>query len=133
MTSIETFEPVGEHDRRLALSARGALGAFNRAGVLTAADVHIARTLARVTREQEEDAVIAVALASRAVRSGSVGCPRCSVGRVPPADSLRALPRNRNHGRGRVPGAARLPDREIRWRSVSDGVAAVRRNPGRTS
>ncbi len=72
MTILETFEPVGEHDRRLALTARGALGEFNRAGVLTAADVHIARTLARVTREQDEAAVLAAALASRAVRSGSV-------------------------------------------------------------
>ncbi|GGK71655.1 exodeoxyribonuclease V subunit alpha [Ornithinimicrobium pekingense] len=90
MTSIETFEPVGEHDRRLALSARGALGAFNRAGVLTAADVHIARTLARVTREQEEDAVIAVALASRAVRSGSVAVDLSTV--APDEGDLAELP-----------------------------------------
>ena len=72
MTLIETFEPVGEHDRRLALGADGLLGAYNRAGVLTAADVHIARTLQRVTHEQDDDAVLAAALASRAVRSGSV-------------------------------------------------------------
>ncbi|GAA5164159.1 exodeoxyribonuclease V subunit alpha [Ornithinimicrobium tianjinense] len=72
MTLIETFEPVGQHDRRLALGAEGMLGAFNRAGVLTAADAHIARTLQRVTREKDEDAVLAAALAARAVRSGSV-------------------------------------------------------------
>ena len=72
MTILEPFEPVGEHDRRLALSATGVLAEFNRAGVITAADVHIASTLARVTHEQDGDAVLATALANRAVRTGSV-------------------------------------------------------------
>ena len=72
MTLIETFEPRDGHDRRLALGATGVLRDLNQAGVLTAADVHIARTLARVTREQDVDAVLAAALASRAVRTGSV-------------------------------------------------------------
>ena len=72
MSVVDVFETADEHDRRRATSARGALAAFNEAGVITAADVHIARTLARVTREQDESAVLAVALACRAVRSGSV-------------------------------------------------------------
>lgn len=72
MTIVDAFEKTGDHDRRLALGATGVLRDFNQAGVITAADVHIARTLARVTREQDADAVLAAALASRAVRSGSV-------------------------------------------------------------
>ncbi|WP_122262975.1 exodeoxyribonuclease V subunit alpha [Ornithinimicrobium cerasi] len=90
MSLLETFEPVGGDDRRLALSASGALGAFNRAGLLTAADVHIARTLARVSHEQDEDAVLAAALASRAVRSGSVAVDLADL--TPDEGPLRDLP-----------------------------------------
>ncbi|USQ76138.1 exodeoxyribonuclease V subunit alpha [Ornithinimicrobium cryptoxanthini] len=72
MTILETFEPIGEHDRRLALGATGVLAEFNQAGVITAADVHVASTLARVTHEKDADAVLATALANRAVRTGSV-------------------------------------------------------------
>lgn len=91
MSILDTFEPADAHDRRLALGAPGALGELNRAGVLTAADVHIARTLARVTREQDEAAVLAAALAARAVRSGSVAVDLDAI--VPPAEHpLAALP-----------------------------------------
>ncbi|MDO5740883.1 MAG: exodeoxyribonuclease V subunit alpha [Ornithinimicrobium sp.] len=72
MTVFDLFEPTDEHDRRLAQTTEGLLGSFNAARVITAADVHIARALARATREQDEAAVLAAALASRAVRSGSV-------------------------------------------------------------
>src|SRR5690606_32531011 len=41
----ELFEPAGPFDRRLALSAAGVLAEANAAGVLTAADVHVARRL----------------------------------------------------------------------------------------
>jgi exodeoxyribonuclease V alpha subunit len=87
---LETFEPQGPHDRRLAVDAPGGLGppggpdglgglgplgvlgVLNVAGVLTAADIHVARTLGRVADESDVDAVLAAALATRAVRSGSV-------------------------------------------------------------
>src|SRR5690606_1987819 len=72
MTILETLEPVGEHDRRLAPSATGALRELNPPRAITPADVHIASTLARVTREKDSDAVLAAALANRAVRTGSV-------------------------------------------------------------
>ncbi len=72
MTPLEVFEPVDAHDRRLALGSSGALADFNRAGVLSAADVHVARTLARAAREQDEVAVLGAAFATRAVRLGSV-------------------------------------------------------------
>lgn len=40
---VELFEPVDDHDRRLALTATGPLRDFNAAGLLTAADVHVGR------------------------------------------------------------------------------------------
>ena len=69
---IELFEPVGEHDSRLALGAPGLLGAFNRAGVLEAADVHVAARTGDLGSETDERVLLAVAMAVRAVRHGSV-------------------------------------------------------------
>ncbi|MDP3968459.1 MAG: AAA family ATPase, partial [Nocardioides sp.] len=68
----ELFEPVGDHDRRLALGAAGLLADFNRAGVLEAADVHVAMRVGDLGGERDERTLLAVALAVRAVRSGSV-------------------------------------------------------------
>jgi len=68
----EVFAPVDAHDRDLALGARGVLADFNRAGVLTAADVHVATNLGRLGGEADESVLLAVALAVRAVRHGSV-------------------------------------------------------------
>jgi exodeoxyribonuclease V alpha subunit len=48
------------------------VGAFNRAGVLVAADVHVARVLARLGGEQDASVVLAAALAVRAPRAGHV-------------------------------------------------------------
>ncbi|MBL0746411.1 exodeoxyribonuclease V subunit alpha [Nocardioides baculatus] len=68
----DLFEPVDSTDARLALGATGLLAAFNTAGVLTSADVHIALALGRLGRESDERVLLAVALAVRAVRGGSV-------------------------------------------------------------
>ena len=68
----ELFEPTDVADRRLALSASGVLRDFNDAGVLEAADVHVARTVGRLAAEGDEDVLLAAALAVRAVRLGSV-------------------------------------------------------------
>lgn len=68
----DLFEPVDATDARLALGATGLLGAFNTAGVLTSADVHVAAALGRLGRETDERVLLAVALAVRAVRGGSV-------------------------------------------------------------
>ncbi len=59
-------------DRRLALGAHGVLRAFNEAGVLAAADVHVAQRLGTMLAEQREEVLLALALAVRAVRHGSV-------------------------------------------------------------
>jgi len=61
-----------EDDARLAVRASGGLAELNRAGVLTAADVHVAQRLGRLGGEGDERVLLAVALAVRGVRQGSV-------------------------------------------------------------
>lgn len=55
-----------------AISATGLLKRFMEAGVLDLADVHVAQTLGRLARENDEEVLVAVALAVRALRTGSV-------------------------------------------------------------
>ncbi len=59
-------------DVRLSLDATGLLRDFNAAGLLTAADVHVATRLGELGGEQREPVLLAVAFAVRGVRSGSV-------------------------------------------------------------
>ncbi len=70
-----TAEPAPERDPREArfvLAASGRLREFNQAGVLEAADVHVARRLGRLVDERDEAVLLAVALAVRAPRLGHV-------------------------------------------------------------
>ena len=67
MTEIE--DP---YDVRLAASADGLLQVFNEAGAIDAADVHVAQRICALGEEQEPLVALAVALAVRAVRGGSV-------------------------------------------------------------
>lgn len=67
----ELFEPTGPHDRRLAASATGLLREFNQAGWLSAPDVLVASRVAALAGETDEAAVLALAMAVRAVRQGS--------------------------------------------------------------
>ena len=60
------------HDARVARSATGVLAAFNAAGVLEPADVHVATRIARLGGESADDVLLALALAVRGVRLGSV-------------------------------------------------------------
>ncbi|UDY23307.1 exodeoxyribonuclease V subunit alpha [Nocardioides sp. Kera G14] len=69
---IETWEPVDAFDARYARGTVGALRVFNEAGVLTAADVHVAARLGELVREPSDQARLALALAVRAARQGSV-------------------------------------------------------------
>jgi exodeoxyribonuclease V alpha subunit len=84
------------HDARLALRGSGLLAGFNVAGVLTAADVHVASTLGRLCDERDERVLLAAALAVRAVRLGSVCLDlpraRASVGDVEDPADVDALP-----------------------------------------
>ncbi len=59
-------------DARLVSGASGLLRAFNQAGVLSAADVHVARRLGALADEEDETVLLAVALAVRAPRLGHV-------------------------------------------------------------
>lgn len=68
----DVFEPVDAFDHRLALGAVGELAELNQAGVLTAADVHVATRVAQLGGETDSSVVLAVALLVRAVRQGSV-------------------------------------------------------------
>jgi exodeoxyribonuclease V alpha subunit len=68
----ELFEPVGEYDRRLTRQATGLLATFNAGGLLEAADVHVAQRVGDLGGEDDQRVLLAVALAVRAVRHGSV-------------------------------------------------------------
>jgi len=81
---IELFEPTDEHDVRLALDATGLLHEFNDAGVLTAADVHVAQRIGRLAGERDEQVLLAAALAVRAVRHGSVSLDLATAADVRP-------------------------------------------------
>ena len=60
------------YDRRLARGAAGVLADFNRADILSAADVHVASRLGVAVGESHPDVLLATALGVRAVRAGSV-------------------------------------------------------------
>lgn len=59
-------------DARLARDSDGVLRTFNDAGVLSAADVHVARRLAALSGEDDEAVLLAAALAVRGPRLGHV-------------------------------------------------------------
>jgi len=62
--------PRDPFDAALVRRAGGLLHAFNEAGVLRPADVHVAATLGRLCREEDETVLLAAALAVRAPRLG---------------------------------------------------------------
>jgi len=70
--TLLTLELEDPHDPRLAMGADGLLRTFNEAGVLDAADVHVARRLCGLAAEEDELVALAVAFVVRAVRGGSV-------------------------------------------------------------
>lgn len=65
-------ELLDPNDARLATAASGLLRVFNRAGVVEAADVHVASRLAELAGDDDPRVALAVALAVRAVRHGAV-------------------------------------------------------------
>jgi exodeoxyribonuclease V alpha subunit len=70
-------------DRRFALGATGLLRTFNRAQVLNAADVHVAQRLGRLLEEDDEQVLLATALAVRAVSAGSICLDLATVSELP--------------------------------------------------
>ena len=97
---------VDELDRGLGAGRRpGCCATFNEAGVLDAADVHVARGCAPARRD-DESVALAVALAVRAVRGGSV-CVDLAEVRDEVGDDGAELP----------------------WPELDDWLAALRRQP----
>jgi exodeoxyribonuclease V alpha subunit len=83
MSAIDSVPPVPSpasgrarerdpFEARFALHASGLLRQFNEAGVVDAADVHVARELGRLGGESDETVLLAVALAVRGPRLGHV-------------------------------------------------------------
>jgi exodeoxyribonuclease V alpha subunit len=70
---MDLFVPTSPHDPRLARGATGLLADFNLAGIVDAADVQVAQRVGALGEETDERVLLAVALASRSVRGGSVG------------------------------------------------------------
>ena len=83
--TAEILVPEDPFDARLAMGATGLLREFNEAGILTAADVHVASRLAELASEPDETVRLAIALAVRGVRSGSVCVDLSQVRQVDPA------------------------------------------------
>ena len=72
MTASDAALDVDPFDVRFARQAPGILGDFNAAGVLDAADVHVAVRLGRLGGEDDEAVLLAAALAVRAPRLSHV-------------------------------------------------------------
>jgi exodeoxyribonuclease V alpha subunit len=82
----ELFEPLDAYDPRLHLGAPGGglLAEFNRAGFLTAGDVHLAERVGELGGEPSELVRFAVACAGAVLRRGSVGVHLEEIRRVAP-------------------------------------------------
>lgn len=106
--------PVDEGDPRLAVGVPARLGAFNAARVVSAADLRVALRLGRLTGEHDDEVLLAVALAVRAVRSGSV-CVRL--------DDLGSLELPEDEE------AARTDATDLPWPDRSAWADAVARSP----
>ncbi|HET9443604.1 MAG TPA: AAA family ATPase, partial [Acidimicrobiales bacterium] len=93
-------------DRRRARGASGVLAAFNGAGVLDAADVHVALRLGALGGEADEAVLLGAALAVRALRLGHVCTDLAAVRDTVTSDlagpeELQALPWPDGDGWGR--------------------------------
>ena len=75
-------------DRRMATGATGLLAAFNAAGVLEAADVHVATRLGVLAEESRPEVLLAAALAVRATRHGSVCVDLTTIHELPLEDDV---------------------------------------------
>ncbi len=99
MTVSRTGPPTGGLDvdtgadpfaATMAVGATGVLSRFNRAGVLSAADVHVARRLGALGDVADEDELLAAALAVRAPRLGHVCVDLATIASTASADDEEA-------------------------------------------
>jgi exodeoxyribonuclease V alpha subunit len=100
-------------DARLARRAASVLAVFNAAGVLGVADVHVAQTLGRLGNDTDDRVLLAVALAVRAVRLGSVCIDLGQVSATVTAEGADTI---------------ELPA-DLPWPDPTDWYAACRRSP----
>ena len=96
------------HDRRRARHAPGLLRAFNDAGVLSAADVHVAVRLTELAGEADEQVALGAAFAVRGPRLGHVLVDLATIRATATVDAdepvdLSALPWPEPEGVGRGP------------------------------
>ena len=100
----------------LALRVTGVLRTFNEAGLLTAADVHVAQRLGALAGETDESVLLAAALTVRSTRHGSVSFDLRTARKrtVPDADE-----------HAEVPAVAV----EVPWPDVDDWLRAVAASP----
>ncbi len=114
--TMTTIDDAAENDDpwdvRLALGATGLLREFNQAGVLDAADVHVAVRLGALSGETDETVLLALALAVRSVRGGSVCVDLTQAQQVAPALAWPALDAWVTAVRGSVLTG---PGRPMRW------------------
>ena len=99
-------------EARLALHASGLLRQFNHAGVIAAADVHVARRLGELAGESGEAVLLAVALAVRGPRLGHVHVDLASIRDTAAVDAEDAV------------DLAALP-----WPPAPEWIAAVAASP----
>ena len=78
-------EPLATHAPRRARTATGLLGAFNDAGVLVAADVHVAQRLAALTGEADETVLL---VSGHAWPVWEYYAPDLPAARIPPLEIL---------------------------------------------
>ncbi|WP_298458762.1 exodeoxyribonuclease V subunit alpha [uncultured Cellulomonas sp.] len=112
----------GAVDARLATRAGGLLATFNRAGVLDSADVHVAQRLGRLTGEDDDRVLLAVALTVRAVRAGSVCLDLDEVEQLAVADAEDA-------GDTAPSGPVGPADQDLPWPAPTAWRAAVAASP----
>jgi exodeoxyribonuclease V alpha subunit len=84
---VTVVEATDTFDAALALGASGLLHVFNRAGVLTTSDVHVARRLGRLGTVTDDRVALAAALAARAPRLGHVCVDLATVRTTADADT----------------------------------------------
>jgi exodeoxyribonuclease V alpha subunit len=109
-------------DVRFAAHSAGLPATFNRAGVLSSADVHVASTLGRLGGERDEQVLLAAALAVRAVRLGSVCTDLSEVRATVTADTEETAYQDAGAGSGTEVDA--LP-----WPEPEDWYAACAASP----
>ncbi len=107
-----------------ALRASGLLGQFNDAGILSAADVHVASTLGRLGGETDERVLLAAALTVRGTRAGSVVLDLGSAAEVIVPEAIEASGYLTDD-----PDAARIDPASLAWPAPEAWIAACAASP----